>query len=297
MALDDNTPDPVIDQNAAPVANPLASAPLAADPPVVVDPHVADETDWRVPLAGDDEKLRNFLGKYLTPAAMAADAKKTKDELLRRAGMKLPENPTDEEMAAFRKEQGIPDTAAGYLESLPDGLVVGDDDRPYVDQFIEAMHGVNAPKGAVDAALTAYYSIVDGQNQADLEADSEARFTAKAALEQEWGGDYKRNMNVVKGYLATLPEPIRDALDTARGADGATLGNNADIIKWVASLALQANPLATVVPGLGQTAVNQIQDEIDAIKKIMGTKAYTQDPSKAARFKELVEAQERMKAA
>ena len=256
-----------------------------------------DEADWRVPLAGDDEKLKNFLGKYTTLEALASDAKKKNDELLRRAGMKLPENPTDEEMAAFRKEQGIPDTAAGYLEALPDGLVVGDDDRPYVDQFIEAMHGVNAPKGAVDAALTAYYSIVDGQNQAAIEADSEARNVSDSALRDEWGGDYKRNMNVVKGYLETLPETVREALDTARGADRATLGNNADIIKWVASLALQANPHATVVPSLGQTAVNQIADEIEAIEKIMGTPAYFKDEKKQARYRELVEARERMKPA
>lgn len=254
------------------------------------------EKDWRADFSSD-EKVAKYLGRYATLGDFVADSKKKNDEILRRAGMVLPEKPTDDELAAFRKEQGVPDHAEGYLAELPNGLVVGDDDRPAVDQFINAMHGVNAPKPVVDAALSAYYSIVESQVEAQEEADSEGRNVSDAALRGEWRGDYERNMNVVSGYLATLPETVRTALDTARGADGVTIGNKTEIIKWVASLALQANPLATVVPGLGQTAINQVEDEIAAIEKTMGTPAYTKNEKIQARYRDLVDARLRAKPA
>ena len=295
LEAEQTPPDNAPAVDAAPPADvaPIVDAPIVDAPPA----EKADPADWRVAMAGDDEKLLKFLGKYPDQKSALADAKKKNDALLQRAGMKLPENPTDEELAAFRKEQGIPETAEGYLEALPDGLVLGDDDKPVVTEIVAALHGANAPKALVDTMLSTYFDIVERQAAEAERVDADAKNTSDVALRDEWGGDYKRNMNVVAGYMETLPVAVRDALQSARGPDGVTIGNNADIIKWVASLAFQNNPLASVTPATGAAAINMVEDEIKSIESKMGTPAYIKDEAMQARYRDLIEARQRQKAA
>lgn len=248
--------------------------------------------DWRSRLSGGDEKILKYLGKFQSEAAFAADAKKKNDALLNKASApKLPENPTPEELAAYRKEMGIPDKPEDYLTSLPNGLVVGDDDRPFVDQFLEKMHGVNAHPSVTAAALDAYYGIVEEQETAQAEADSNADMECVTALKDEWGADYKRNANVLRSFLGTMPESVAEAITQARGPDGKILSMNADVIKWLTGKALEENPLATVVPGFSDQP-KAIEDEIASIEKVMreNRPEYNRDEKMQARYRELIEA-------
>lgn len=291
------------DLDPAPVADPTDPTPAAADPAPQPDPTpdpapVADPApkpepeDWRSRLSGGDEKILKYLGKFQSEAAFAADAKKKNDALLNKASApKLPENPTPEELAAYRKEMGIPDKPEDYLTSLPNGLVVGDDDRPFVDQFLEKMHGVNAHPSVTAAALDAYYGIVEEQETAQAEADSNADMECVTALKDEWGADYKRNANVLRSFLGTMPESVAEAITQARGPDGKILSMNADVIKWLTGKALEENPLATVVPGFSDQP-KAIEDEIASIEKVMreNRPEYNRDEKMQARYRELIEA-------
>lgn len=255
---------PVIDDTPAVTVPPASDPPVAADPPAA-DPPVADppaDTDWRTELAGEDEKLSKYLGKFPSLKDLAKAAKGNNDKLLQRAASKLPENPTDEEVAAYRKEHGIPEKPEGYLDTLPNGLVVGDDDRPAVDAFLAEMHAISAPKPAVDAALSAYYKIVDDQIAAETERISTAKEEGVQALRDEWGADYKRNLNAVDAYLSTLPVEVSEALTGAVDGNGLPLANSPAMIQWLASIALEANPLNTVVPGAGANQASAVADEI-----------------------------------
>lgn len=266
--------------------------------------------DWRARMAGDDDKLLGFLGRYASEKAFVEAAKKDREAIRNKAVVKLPDNPTDAELAAYRKEQGIPEKPEEYLADLPNGLVVGDDDRPMVDKFLAKMHETNAPKGVTHAALEAYYSIVEDQVAEQSAAAAVAKEAGIEVLREEWGGDYKRNLNVVNGWLDTLPPPVRAAFvggkdekgtpfGGARMPDGTPLASNAELIKWFASQALEANPLATVVPGAGSNQASAISDEIARIEKVMTTdrKAYNADEKMQARYRELLTANEKLKGA
>lgn len=296
--LTDDTPPADLDNlpTDPPANDPPANVPPAGDPPA--DPP-AD--DWRSRLSGGDEKLLGYLGRYQSEKAFVEAAKKDREAARNASKFKpLPDNPTDDELAAYRKDNGIPDAPDGYMEALPDGLVVGDDDKPYVDRFLEAMHGKNANPAIASAALETYYQIVEEQAAEEAELVREAEREAVEELRSEWGSDYRRNLNVMTNYLSTLPEPVKDAFTYGKGADGKPLGYNPEIIRWLTAQALEANPVATVVPGAGADQAGAIASEMADIEKKMGDKnsEYWKGPKAAqmqARYVQLVEAKGKLR--
>jgi hypothetical protein len=265
------------------------------------DTTIAD--DWRSRLAGDDKKLLGYLARVPSEKELVARVKKHDDDLKAGKYLKpLGDAPTDEELAAWRGAIGVPEKPEGYMEKLPEGLVVGDDDKPYVDKFLESMHAANAPPALTNAALETYYAIVEEQVAAQSEAENAAKSESIEALREEWGGDYKRNLNVMHGFLDTLPEAVADAFRHGKGADGVPLGYNADVLKWLTAQAMEANPVATVVPGAGANQASAIADEMAALEAKMGNRQsdYWKGPTAAkqqARYLELATAREKLKGA
>lgn len=256
--------------------------------------------NWRTDWAGADDKLGKFLGRFHSPQAALAKIKEQHDDIRSGKYLKpLPENPTDDEVAAYRGAFGVPDAPDGYLEALPDGLVVGDDDKPFVDKFLEGMHGANAPKGAVGAALSAYYQIVEEQAAAEADQANALKGESIEVLRSEWGADYKRNMNIMHSHLDTMPDAVSDVFRNGKLADGSPIGYNAEVIKWLTGQAMEANPVATVVPGAGSNQASAIADEIATLKAKMGNtnSDYWKGPTSAAqqaRYLQLVEAQQKL---
>lgn len=293
-------------QTIPPQNPPPESPPANGGSPTIVDDGKAPDApkpdaappadDWRSRIAGTDEKLLGFLGRYASEKAFVEAAKKDRDTLRNGLPLKpLSEDATPEEVAAYRKAFNVPEKPDAYLEALPDGLVVGDDDKPVVSKFAEAMHAANAPKAVVDAALSAYYDIVAEQDAAQLQLNEQARQAGIDALREEWGADYRRNINVVATHLSTLPQAVQDVIGNARMEDGTLVGNNPEVLRWLADQALAANPLATVVPGAGANAGQAIADEIATIERTMreNRPAYNRDERMQARYRQLLEAREK----
>lgn len=257
------------------------------------------EIDWRTRLSGDDPELVKFLGRYGSEAAALKEFRKLNGDMRSGKLLKpLDENSTDEEIAAYRKRLGVPDEPKGYLDNLPDGLVVGEDDRPFVDVFLDKMHEAGAPPALTGAALESYYQIVEEQAAAESEALATVKASADDALREEWGTDYRRTLNVVHSHLDTLPPEVKKVFTHGKGDDGVPHGYNPDVMKWLAATALEANPLATVVPGAGANQGAAINDEIAALEQRMATdrKAYFKDEAAQERYRVLLAARDKMAA-
>lgn len=291
---------------ADPAAPPAAADPPAADPPASDPPAdpaaftLPDDFDWRTHFTGGDEKLLKLAGRYQSPKAMVEALGQLRTKLSSGKVIEpLSEDATDEEKASYRKAMDIPDAAEGYLEALPDGLVVGDDDKPAVDAFIAEMHAAGAPKGVTHAALKAYYQIVEEQAAAQIDVAQQAKKSCEDALREEWAtpGEYRRNENILVNYVSALPEAVRDAFDKGVGPDGVPLGYNPAIRQWLVSRALEDNPIATVVPGVGANQADAINDEIAKIEGRMRTDraAYNKDTAAQERLRTLYTARDRLK--
>lgn len=227
--------------------------------------------DWRDRLAGGDEKALKKLERYKSPrdvanALFAADQKIRSGELRK----PLADEPTDEEVAEYRKANGIPDKPDSYkIEGLPKGFEFGDEDQPMLSSFLKAAHAGHMTPRDVNRVVGWYAASLKAQQAASEEADREYARSSEDALRAEWGGDYRRTTQALNNYIAAMPDDIGYMIAGARGPDGRKLGDHPAIIKWFADLALEANPGATFVAGDG-SAKNMATRKAE-IEQIMNT--------------------------
>jgi hypothetical protein len=253
--------------------------------------------DWREQLAGDNDKLLSRLKRFSSPKTFAESYLALQQKLSSGEYLKaLPEDASEEEVAAWRKENGIPTTPEEYAISLGEGLVVGEDDKPLVGRFLERMHKANAKPEHVNAALATYYQIVQEQADELTARNEQAREETQDSLRAEWGNDYRRNVNMVSALLDTYGEEAKNAIMTARAADGTALMNNPSVLRALAQNAMEVNPAATVVPGSGAGAMNSINEEIKSLENRMREDwtGYFKDPAAQARYGELITAREKL---
>lgn len=295
--------------NRAPSPSPDPSKPLASggsdDKPVAAP---ADWPEaWRAKLSGEDKKELARLERFGSPADIWK-AYRALEQKLSSGEVKssLPKDATPEQLSQWRKDNGIPEAPEKYEINLEGGLVVGEQDKPRVDEFLKAMHGANASPAQVNAALNAYYKLVQTEETQLAEADSNFRSTAEDELRAEWGGDFRRNVNMVSSLLDSAPGEVGDLLRGGRTADGKLLGDHPAVMRWLVNMAREVNPVATVVPNAGANGAQAIGEEIASIEKAMRDRSsdYWKGPKAQGgketvmqvRYRELVDSREKMKA-
>lgn len=293
------------DLNANPAADPAAPAadpaPAAAAPATDSTPKAWGET-WRQELAGTDDKAIKQLERFASPKALW-ESYQAAYQKIRSGELKapLPDNATAEQLAAFRQERGIPEKPEGYLEKLPDGLVIGEIDKPIFESFVKELHAVNADPKVAHAAVAWYNKFQEEQAAKTAESDAGHRTETEDALRAEWGADYRANVNHLKAFLESAPEGIADQIANARDSEGRALLNSPAVTRWLVQMAREINPSHTIVPGTGGNQAATIETEILSIQKLMGNQnsEYWKGPGAEkmqARYRDLLDAQERLKA-
>lgn len=247
--------------------------------------------DWRVKLAGEDKSYLKTLDRFNSPADLAkayrdAQARLSSGQLK----AALPENPTAEELANWRTQNGVPESADKYDVNLGDGFVWGDADKPLLDDFTKYAHESNMPADQVKKVLGWYASLQERQSAAREEADERFHQEAEDTLRSEWGQEYRRNLNAIGNVFDAHSNPeVKDAIFMARLPNGRLLGDDPDAVKVLAAIARTANPSATVVPSNG---FGTMDDELTALSKKVGTTEYWRDPKMQERYAELLQAKE-----
>ena len=255
--------------------------------------------DWREKMAGTDEKFLKRLQRMKSPLDVAQWGKSAEKQWKQGADPDpFPAEGTDEEKGTWRKTHGVPDKPEEYIKdfSLPDGLVIGEADKPYVDEFLKAAHGENRSPDVVRSDLEFYFRMRDRQIQDLMARDEQNKETAAETLKAEYGADFKKYLGAAYNLLETAPEGVLEAVLGARKSDGTRLGDDIQVNRWLAQIALEINPAATVVPGSGAGSLVSIDTEINEIEQLMKTdrEAYWSNPSKQARYRELTDAKERL---
>lgn len=314
---------PDIDTGSAPAATPVAAAPTpvveapASAPPAVQSPPAsqapapsgapvaeapaADDKaywpeDWRQKYAGEDEKKLKKLERYGSPQA-ALDALFNAQSRISSGELKsaLKADATPEELTAWREENGVPLEATGYDLALPDGLVVGEADRPFVDDFLRAAHEGNFKQEEVSKALGWFFNKQEAAVAEQAQRDDQSRTNAFDTLREEFGPEYKKEVKIAFSVLDSVPQEFRDKLLGGRMADGTLVGDSPDVIRWLNTISRELNPIGTVVPGSGSNAVQAVEAEINNLKGMMGDRKseYWKGPKaekNQARYRELTTA-------
>lgn len=256
--------------------------------------------DWRQKLAGEDKKALKTLERFasvsdLWGALKAATAKLDSGAYIRRPATRA----TPEELAAFNKAIGVPEDAGEYIEKLKlsNDRVLGDDDKPVLESFAKAIHQAGATPQMFNAATDWWFDYQQAVQEAQLESDADFRVQSEAVLKQELGGDYRRTVGAIPTLFSNTPSEVQDLLLNGRTADGKLLGNHPEVVKWLASVASELYPAASMHMPDGDAAKG-IDNEIAEIEQYMHTNraAYFKDEKRQARYRELLAVREAISA-
>lgn len=307
------SPDPDLEGGGAPpAADPPAGDPAPPndppagdpnpdpDPAPAGDPPKAGESywpaDWRNTIAGADEKLLQRLGRYDSPKAVA-DALLSVQSRIGKGELRsvLPKNASEEQLKTWREENGIPEKPDGYQLSLANGLVIADDDKPLIDNILQAVHKAHGNAAVASEVVNFYYEEMERVEAARQAADKQHALAAEAELIKEWGPDFRPNLNMIDGLLDMAPGGIKDLIKYGRLSDGTPIMANTEAIRWLNNLAREINPVTTLIPNVGANISGSIDDEIAKIEKTMrdDRKTYNADDKMQARLRDLYNARER----
>lgn len=214
----------------------------------------------------------------------------------------LPPNATEDQVKAWRTENGIPEGADKYELKLKEGLTIGDEDKPVIDAFLKSAHGANLNSAQASAAVDWYYEEVERQTAARAELDKQLTQKAEDALRAAWGTDYRSNHNMVMGLLDSAPTGVKDLVMHGRLADGTPIMSHPETVQWLRQLSAEINPVTTIIPNAGGNLVGAVEDEIKAIEAQMRAprtspegKKYWGDVKQQERLRALYDARDKQK--
>ena len=224
--------------------------------------------DWRDQLAGGDEEITAVIKRYGSPRGVAKALKDA--QALIRSGKIKQDKPDPEDkaaMAAWRKEQGIPDDPSGYV--LPETVKkrITDDDKPALASFSEFAHSKGAPQSAVDLATEWYVNQLEALDEQRVQSDTQAFETAEDKLRDEWApGEFKANLTLAKRFAGAIPG-VGDAWAEARLPDGRKLGNVPEFVTWAADMGRQKFGDVTFANSDSEARHNSRKSEIEKIRQ------------------------------
>lgn len=257
-----------------PVAPPKS---LADTPPVEGEPKAPTPAswpdNWRELMAGDDKKELARLQRFNSPIDVRNAWRGLEQRLsageLKRA---LPNNYTPEELAEYRKSNGIPEKPEEYDTNVGNGIVWGEADKPLIEDWTKFAHEANIPGEYVKRGLEWFAR--QEQKVADeiAQRDERDRVTGGEALRTEWGNEFKGNLAAARNLFEGQATPLWDVLMGARAEDGSRLGNRPDVLKFMASLSREVNPFAKLVPESGSTPLKSAEGRLAEITAMMANK-------------------------
>ena len=256
--------------------------------------------NWRAPFVpeGDDGKA---MERFESPEAYGKAFKEAQATIS--AGFKpgvLPDGATDDDIKAFREANDIPADVEGYYENMPDGLILGDDDKPIADVFMNALHGANAPPAIGHALISAYNDFAEKEQDAQADMDIEQSKEATDELRGTWKGDYRQNINAVETFLEReFGKEVKDQMLNGRFGDGRAFMNDPKILEVLARVERTLNPLVPLHHTGDGDPVESMNDEITKIEKYMRTNRtdYYKDDKMQGRLRDLYEMRTKNQAA
>jgi hypothetical protein len=256
-----------------------AGAPPASEPARFLD-------SWRQEMAGGDKAFLKTLDRFDSPVALAKayrelTAKLSSGEL--KSTKPLGENASPQEIAAWRTDHALPESAAAYVAglTLPGGMIPGEAEQPLLASFAEqAMRG-NWTAEQYNQAVGWYFAMQDRLLAERQRADGQFKEQSSSHLLREWGTDYAVNRNaVVQFFDRYFPQELKISLLTARLPDGSLIANHPGFNKAILEVAKIVSPSGTVLPNASGAGLSSVDGRIAEIEGRYMRAAHGSEPWK-----------------
>ncbi|PZU22208.1 MAG: hypothetical protein DI589_12045 [Shinella sp.] len=279
----------------APAQDAAPAEPVKTDEPAVEDGKEADKgqtwpDDWREKLADGDDAFLKVLKRYSSPSTFAKGFQE-REALIRSGKLKQakPEGGDEKAMAAWRKENGIPDDPTGY--AVPEAVqkFLTDGDKPIVAGWLEQAHAAGFTQDQAQQGLEWYTKTIATLEEARAAQDNSARDACEDYLRKEWShSEFKANNQLATRFLSDTPLGAEWA--DLRMADGTRLGDNPKFVMWAADQGRQSFGDVSFATGDNE---RRFADRKAEIEKIRATDFERYDNDKAMRkeYQDIIDAE------
>ncbi len=246
--------------------------------------------DWRTDIAGDDTKYLAEIQRFETPLEYGNSFREAQQKI-RSGNLAAVPGPeaTDEDVAAYREANGIPKEVEGYFQDLPEGTVVGDDDKEIFADFFGTLHSQQVKPAVAHEIINWYNKFAETEQAAVQDLDTAQSVETNDQLRGDWGADYRANMNLVQGVIKTFfGKDASENLLNGRYMDKRAFMNDPDVMKGFMAMARKLTPIMELTPSDSDPATT-LNDEIAEIEKFMKEHRteYMNDEKKQGRLRDL----------
>lgn len=227
--------------------------------------------NWREPFVPEgDEEFGKQMERFGAPSDFGKSFREQQATLSsNKQAVPLGEDATDDDIKNFRKVNELPAEVSDYLKDLPDGLILGEEDIPVAEVFMEVLHNEYAPAKTGHALIGAYNKFQEEVQAAEAEMDTTQSNETTDTLRKDWGSDYRANINIVHAFMEkTFGKEAKEQLLHGRYQDGRGFLNDVNVLKGFAEIARKMDPLAPIIPS-DTSAVTTLNDEIAGLEKLM----------------------------
>lgn len=265
-----------------------------------------DADHWKSTFAGEDAKKKAWAErrpdlKTALEAGFQADQKIS--ELTAIAKTVLPKDATPEQLAQYRKDNGIPEKPEDYLAGLPKEVALSDEDKGVLTPYLGLMQKHNMPPALAKEFIELRQAEVDRWTEERVAHDAEFKRKTEDVLRQDWGTNYRAEINNINNMLSGAPQEVQDMFYAARNPDGTGLLATPEALRWFAQLARTINPYSAPVGGDGgaldqkgvDARINEIESWMGSVKGSENYKKYYGNDKVQSEYRALIDAREMLK--
>lgn len=194
--------------------------------------------DWRSLIK--DEKLRDHAGRFTSLDDLVkgnADLRADRDRLRSTAIVPPGKDAKPEEVTAYRKAMGIPETPEGYkFPDLPPERMT-DEVKAERAAWAKEFHDAGLPAATAERLMAKFAEVAAAKEKSLVEQDKAFAEKAEEALKQEWPGDeYARNRTFANRAATQLLGADLDAAKKLETKDGRFVLDHPVMLKMLAKV-------------------------------------------------------------
>lgn len=269
--------EPVVAPSADPAPDPVPAPPSESAPA----PNGAPQSEnWRTQWV-KDEAMAKRLDRFTDPESFVKSYLEMEKRWSDGNTIKMPgKDATPEEVSAFHRKLGVPESPDKYEIKLPEGAVLDDAAREVLTKATARFHQLGAPPAIVQAAHEMYIEAQAEDAKAFAAHAQELTDVGIAELQKEWGDQgFKENLEFGNAVLAKFvpDDAARDELLNTMMFDGRKLATHPAVIRLLAAVGRQVSQTDELFLKTTQASVRGIEAINQRIAEIEGMRTGTYD--------------------
>lgn len=241
-----------------------------------------ESTNWRDAIT--EPELRKVADRFNTPR----DAIKSVADMRRKLSTAIhvpSKDASNEELEAFHKALGVPETPGGYEFAVPEGYEPTEADIEFQSNMAQAMYEAGVSADGASILIGQYNEFAQKQQEMLVQQDNAYAKETDLALRKEWGKDYDRNLELAKRASRELLGKDFEEAKELTDKNNRYILDNPLMVKLFARIGGEMDEGA-VGPRLDTGERNSLEERIDELGNLKMEALASGNNSKAQRLDE-----------